>query len=86
MKTKRSIVYRAIDSERDYQENLARNEVKFQNPLEQLALIDVLSAKMKEEFYNKPGQPSTDFMRKIAGVAVRCMEQHGVAERMNYKG
>jgi hypothetical protein len=77
----RQQVFMAIDSEREYQNNLERNIVLEQRPLEYLGLIQVLTQKMLLEFYEKPGQPSMDYMRKIAAVAVRCMEEHGVSIR-----
>jgi len=79
----RKLVYKAIDSERNYQNNLERNALKEQAPLEHLSLIKRVVRDMEDAFYDKPGQPSMDYMRKIAGIAVRCMEQHGVANRPN---
>lgn len=79
--TERNCVYRAIDSERDYQEKLDRNEVKNQNPMEHLAIIHKLCRYMEDVWYDRPGQPPMDIMRKIAAVAVRCMEQHGAPPR-----
>lgn len=78
----RADVYQAIDTEREYQNNLERNTVRDQRPLEQLALIEVAIADMKREWYALPGQPRMDYMRKIAGVAVRCMEEHGAPHRV----
>lgn len=77
----RAAVYDAIDSERNYQDNLARNDVKQQRPMEHLAIIQRICRDMEDAWYDKPGQPRMDFMRKIAGVAVRCMEQHDAPRR-----
>lgn len=77
----REDVYDAIDGERAYQDGLARNDVKQQTPMEHLAIIDRIVSDMKDCWYDRPGQPSMDFMRKIAGTAVRCMEQHGAPRR-----
>lgn len=74
----RAYVYAAIDSERNYQETLARNDVTDQRPLEQLALIEHVISQLKADWYNKPGRVNMSYFRKIAGIAVRCMEQHGV--------
>lgn len=79
--TERSTVYAAIDTEREYQNSLARNQVKNQTPLEQLAMIRRIARDMEDEFYDQPGQPSMDYMRKIAAVAVRCMEENGTKFR-----
>jgi hypothetical protein len=83
MNTNRSEVYHAIDTERDYQESLARHTVKDQSPMEHLAIIEVIAARMKQDFYYEAGQPAGDYMRKIAAVAVYCMEQHGAINRSN---
>ena len=77
----REEVYKAIDSERDYQTQLTRNEVKNQTPMEYLAIISRIVRDMEDSWYDKPGQPSMDYMRKIAATAVRAMEQHGVINR-----
>ncbi len=77
----REEVYRLIDGEREYQNSLVRNEVKDQRPMEQLALIRYLCSQLDSEWYNKPGHPSMAFFRQIAGVAVRCMEEHGAPAR-----
>jgi hypothetical protein len=74
-------VFAAIESERDYQESLPRNTIKSQSPMEYLALIDRISRDMNDAWYENSGQPSMEFMRKIAAVAVRAMEEHGVVNR-----
>ena len=79
--SRRNGVYDAIDSERTYQDNLARNDVKEQTPMEHLSIIRRICRDMEDAWYDKSGQPSMDYMRKIAGVAVRCMEQHGAPVR-----
>ena len=81
VKVTRQEVYAAIDSERDYQESLVRNDVTDQRPLEQLALIEHVIAKIKADWYNNPGFADMNYFRKIAGIAVRCMEQHGAPKR-----
>lgn len=83
MEATRQEVYAAIDSERAYQEFLSRNAVKFQQPMEQLAIIRRICRDMEDAWYENPGQPEMDFMRKIAATAVRCMEQHGAPVRDN---
>ena len=77
----RADVYDAIDSEREYQGSLPRNDVKNQTPMEHLAIIERVVGDMKDAWYDNPGQPPMDYMRKIAAVAVRCMEQHGAPRR-----
>jgi hypothetical protein len=80
-RTPRSEVYAAIDGERDYQNGLARNEVKDQRPMEHLAIIRQIVRDAEAHWYYKSGQLPLDFMRKIAAVAVRCMEEHGAPRR-----
>lgn len=82
----RKAAYAAIDSERDYQDELGRNAVNRESdptfsPMTNLAIIEELCARMKSEFYEKPGHPSMDYMRKIAATAVRTMEAFGAPKR-----
>lgn len=77
----RKEVYEAIDQERDYQDSLPRNVVKNQRPMEHLAIIRHLVTQMEADWYKNPGQPNGDSIRKIAAVAVRCMEENGVRHR-----
>jgi hypothetical protein len=81
LKCSRTDVYKAIDSERDYQEKLVRNDVTNQQPLEQLALIEHIIGQLKADWYNKPGLVNMAYFRKIAGICVRAMEQHGAVPR-----
>jgi hypothetical protein len=78
----RAQVYNLIDGERDYQKRLRRNTEKNMSPLEQLSLIEVIVADMKRKFYSESGPADMGFMRKIAGVAVRAMEEHGAPARL----
>lgn len=83
----RAEVYSAIDSERDYQDSLARNVVNKKgnptfSPMTNLCIIDDLCAQMKAEFYRNPGHPPLDYMRKIAATAVRTMEHFGAPARI----
>lgn len=80
----RSEVYAAIDSERAYQAQLARNDVKHQQPLEALAIIERIVSDIKDHWYEQAGQPPMDYFRKIAGVAVRTMEDHGAPRRAGF--
>ena len=77
----RNEVYAAIDSERTYQNSLPRHIVKDQRPMEALAVISRIVRDMEDAWYDLPGQPPMDFMRKIAGVAVWCMEYYGAPRR-----
>lgn len=79
--TTRKAVFDAIDTERAYQEALPRNTEKLQEPLEHLTIIRKIVRDMEDSWYNNPGKADMNFMRKIAGVAVRAMEQHGAPKR-----
>ncbi len=81
MQSTRAEVYLAVDSERKYQEGLPRNTEKFQEPLEHLTIIKRIVRDMEDSWYDNPGKADLNFMRKIAGVAVRAMEQHGAPLR-----
>lgn len=81
MTSSREEVYAAIDTEREYQNLLPRNTEKFQEPLEHLTIIKRIVRDMEDAWYDNPGPADMNFMRKIAGVAVRAMEQHGALER-----
>ena len=79
----REDVYKAIDTEREYQNTLPRNEIKNQTIMEYMALIRHILVQMDNDWYNKSEQVSLDYVRKIAGIAVRCMEEHGAPKRKN---
>lgn len=81
LKYSRAVVYTAIDSERNYQESLVRNDSTDQRPLEQLALIRHILTEIDADWYMNPGPVDMGKIRKIAGIAVRCMEQHGAPAR-----
>jgi hypothetical protein len=82
----REEVYKAIDSERNYQDSLWSTDGGFSNPLligEFLVLLDVYLRKAQDEWTaeSKPEINSLNTVRKIAGIAVNCMEQHGAPLR-----
>ena len=81
----REEVFEAINSERDYQDSLWSEEGN-SNPLllgEFLVLLDVYIRKAQEEWTvePKPEINSLNTIRKIAGIAVNCMEQNGAPKR-----
>lgn len=84
----RSEVYRLIDGERDYQENLGRARLepgKQRRSLkmgEYITMISYLVRKAEEEWSTKSdGGDAPSIMRKIAASSVRFMENHGAPER-----
>jgi hypothetical protein len=89
----RQRVYEAVDSEREYQESLwqNRNRRLFENPETQeslsvgefLLLIEEHLSKARKNwsYEHKPERNTIEHVRKIAALAVSCMEQYGVSVR-----
>lgn len=88
MKTSRKEVYAAIDTERKYQDSLWPQDGRpdAPNPLtigEFVLLMDAYLADAKDAWRKekKPEMKTLDIVRKVAGIAVNCMEQHGAPHR-----
>jgi len=88
MPTPRSEVYAAIDGERSYQDGLWPQDgtPDAPNPLtigEFVLMLEEYAAKARAEWIaeKKPEQKTLHMVRKIAGIAVNCMEQHGAPTR-----
>lgn len=89
MKTPRADVYAAIDSERAYQDKLWPQDEGDQPRLsvgEFLLLVEEYAAHARAKWVkeSKPELATLDGIRKIAGIAVNCMEQHGAPRREGY--
>jgi hypothetical protein len=75
----------AVDSEREYQCLLAPQQME--NPLsigEEIALLHKYLTQTLEAWSNDFTYPEIEAlhgMRKIAGIAMRCMENHGAFKR-----
>lgn len=84
----RDAVYRAIDSERDYQDNLwpgrGKGEPNYLTVGEFVLLLEAYIHKARAEWTveSKPEMNTLDIVRKVAGIAVNCMEQHGAPMRV----
>lgn len=80
MEISREVVYRAIDSERKYQ-----NEKWAGHSHEVGAYLTLLRSYINkaEEAWtsNKGDEEALDVVRKIAGISVHCMEEHGAPFR-----
>ena len=82
-------VYQLIDGERDYQNNLTavRNwTAEERNPAQSvgdfITLLDVYVQRAQTAYADQPGNTAAlDVIRKIAGIAVMCMEEHGAPPR-----
>jgi hypothetical protein len=93
----REEVYKAIDSERDYQDNLRKtgdyaniapvlsNEIGIVKCLADQALFAISMGKGPYGAGPRSGlnneEDSRDVLRKLIAVAVRALESHGVKER-----
>lgn len=78
--TERSKVYQAIDSERDYQ------DVKWPGHKHEvgayITMLDVYVANAKESWIENRGDyAALEEIRKVAALAVACMEQHSAPIR-----
>ena len=83
----REAVYREIDSERDYQDNLwpgrGVGEPNHLTVGEFVLLLEeyILKARAEWTVESKPEVNTLDIVRKVAGIAVNCMEQNGAPMR-----
>jgi hypothetical protein len=81
---KREDVYKLIDGEREYQESLppARTDGKEHSVGEYLVMLKVYTDKALEAWTSGAGDTAAlDVVRKCAGIAIHCIEDHGAPER-----
>lgn len=90
-KRSRSMVYAAIDSERNYQDagagNAARhpNQPKSMTPGEHILCMEKCLADARDAWYKPDGGTAClDFIRKVTALGVQCMEHHGAPPRPGY--
>lgn len=84
MATARELVYKAIDGERAYQDALpsTRTDGSTCTVGDYITMLQYYNAKLIEAWTMNPGdKQALDVFRKVAGIAVHCMEDHGVVER-----
>lgn len=82
---KREDVYKAIDSERDYQDSFwgkvdDPNYVSY-HPSQFLIDIEIHLNKAKQANYKIDMKSVMDEIRKIGALAVKCGEVHGIEKR-----
>lgn len=87
----RTEVYAAIDSERDYQTKVWREnaglepECPVRTVAEELLMLEDYVARARTAWTNAPRATevaiTTDILRKCAGICVRAMENHGAPKR-----
>jgi len=83
-KLTRSQVYDLLDGERSYQNRFVQNNDydKVQPVSGELLLMEQYLSKARENWVNNKGDEAClDFMRKVAGIAVRSFENHGCPPR-----
>ena len=88
----RRATYLAIDNERDYQDRVWESESTpgQANELaigEFVLLLEEYVLRARAEWVTAANQEATTlhYIRKIAGIAVNCMEQHGAPERDTFR-
>ncbi len=82
----REEVYKAIDSERNYQNSLGPDK---REPREEhhsvgdfITMLSSYVSKLQSAWTDNPGDTEAlKVMRKCAGITVRCMEEHGAPPR-----
>jgi hypothetical protein len=86
----RNEVYAAVDSEREYQEYVVEPSLAGEDQGltehsigDELVLMKVYIDRAMTAAASRPSKETTlDFVRKVVGVGVRCMEKHGAPPRM----
>jgi hypothetical protein len=86
MAATRQEVYEAIDTERAYQIAMW-GDAQGQRPLsigEQILLIEEYAARARKLWSGAkaPELEALEMIRKVAGIAVNCMEHHGAPHRI----
>lgn len=76
----RKQVYEVIDSERDYQDTVWSGH-KHETGAYILLLKSYIDKAMEAWVVNDGDKPSLEVIRKVAGIAVNCMEEHGAPYR-----
>ncbi len=80
MNPNRDFVFSALDGERDYQDTLNSRTLEIG---EEILLLEEYTTRARKEWAeNFISEESTmDMIRKVGGIALRCMEHHGVPKR-----
>ena len=79
---RRERVFNCIEDERDYQDALNTETMSVGEEL--LLMQEYLdrARRMYSDTFGQPHEtPTLHIIRKIAGIATRCMEHHGAPER-----
>ena len=81
---KRALAYKAIDSEREYQEQQeAKHDWQPKKTVgEWIVLLNHYTTELNRVWSTSTGDvEALHFVRKIAGIAVHCMEENGAPLR-----
>jgi hypothetical protein len=82
----RARVYAAIDTERDYQDRLpaTRTDGQPRTVGDYLVMLDYYLRQAIDRWTMSPGDAQAlDAVRKVAGICVHCMEDHGAPCRQS---
>ena len=81
----REQIYKNIDTERDYQDKLSTSHCGIPTIEAELLMLQEYINRARiawtDNFDNNNEEPARHMIRKIAGIAVRCLENHGCPER-----
>jgi len=86
-KVTRNDVYKAIDTERDYQAQVISTDPSICKVIpksvgDYLTMMQGYMNRTFETWVSTAGnEPTLHFIRKVAAIAVKCMEQHGAPSR-----
>jgi hypothetical protein len=78
-------VFEALKEERVYQDNLSpeRTDNHYRTVAEELVLMKTYLERAFVAWTDNPGdEQALDVIRKVGGMAVRCMENNGVVRRL----
>ena len=86
LKKGEAAAFEAVKSERAYQNALGNDRVETQEkPLsvgEELVILDTYLRRAQDAYTSNPGcEPALNEVRKVAAIAMRCMENHGAPLR-----
>lgn len=82
----RKLVYNVIDEEREYQDSLplTRTDGSSKTVGDYVVMMQYYQNQLVEEWTMNPGDKAAlNVIRKIAAIAVHCMEDHGVEKRFD---
>jgi len=82
---KRTDVYKIIDGEREYQENMIQHQDKVQQANTPIAMwiiyMEEQLLRARTDIYNMDEIRALEFIRKCTAVGVACMEHNKTPER-----